>query len=620
MAPHSLVIIACTCGIYIVTYIVLRTQFRKFGHICEIQIADSDLTNFQSANPFRRWFNRLRMINETNQRSYSFLRSQKKIMNEHKKLLEYSYVIHPFSIFRTTWDVITCFILLLQMIMIPLDIAFYSVKFEYNMVRSPTFELIRIFTDVLSFVDIIITFFCGYCDLDQNQIVVNPARIAKYYLGRLFVLDLFSSIPFDVILNNYESPNPSESVKEWYFIGHYIGLLKLVRYYTFVMYTARMFDATITEIYYVVHRISIAFLSFILYLHVICCLCIAWNGTQIQYSYELADSPPTIFSYGIDTNTLGKMYTRFFYGACLVVFNAGYGFPVFDHAALVFTTNVWLCSRLLYILALAYFIQLQTAIQSSTQKYVDMLCEVKDYMRHRQIPNFLQNRILSYYDIKFQNCFFQESEILNTVSAQLRQEIIMNTCRKLVEDVSFFKNLPMSLLVRIVSSLSYDIFLTNDVIAKVGTIGNSMYFISNGTVAVYSNHGKELCHLQDGDHFGEIALINRDSIRVASVIAAEVCELYRLDRKDFVKAIMPFPDLYEKIAFVASERKENTNIADEIPNRREPDRTFSSVEHSIDKPRSTRPTLLYSHSTSEKKMRRDTKWQNLLLSFQENNP
>lgn len=62
------------------------------------------------------------------------------------------------------------------------------------------------------------------------------------------------------------------------------------------------------------------------------------------------------YSYGIDTNTLGKMYTRFFYGACLVVFNAGYGFPVFDHAALVFTTNVWLCSRLLYILALGLFL------------------------------------------------------------------------------------------------------------------------------------------------------------------------------------------------------------------------------------------------------------------------
>lgn len=73
----------------------------------------------------------------------------------------------------------------------------------------------------------------------------------------------------------------------------------------------------------------------------------------------------------------------------------------------------------------------------------------------------------------------------------------MNTCRKLVEDVSFFKNLPMSLLVRIVSSLSYDIFLTNDVIAKVGTIGNSMYFISNGTVAVYSNHGKEVAAAQN---------------------------------------------------------------------------------------------------------------------------
>lgn len=71
------------------------------------------------------------------------------------------------------------------------------------------------------------------------------------------MLDLFSSIPFDVILNNYESPNPSESVKEWYFIGHYIGLLKLVRYYTFVMYTARMFDATVWLTFYILINFAI---------------------------------------------------------------------------------------------------------------------------------------------------------------------------------------------------------------------------------------------------------------------------------------------------------------------------------------------------------------------------
>lgn len=68
----------------------------------------------------------------------------------------------------------------------------------------------------------------------------------------------------------------------------------------------------------------------------------------------------------------------------------------------------------------------------------------------------------------------------------------MHSCRKLVENVAFFKNLPMQLLLRIVSSLKSEIFLVNDCIIKVGTKGDSMYFISTGTVAVYTKTGSEV--------------------------------------------------------------------------------------------------------------------------------
>lgn len=68
----------------------------------------------------------------------------------------------------------------------------------------------------------------------------------------------------------------------------------------------------------------------------------------------------------------------------------------------------------------------------------------------------------------------------------------MHSCRKLVENVAFFKNLPLALIVRIVSSLRSEIFLVNDVIVKANTPGNSMFFIATGTVAVFTNSGREV--------------------------------------------------------------------------------------------------------------------------------
>lgn len=68
----------------------------------------------------------------------------------------------------------------------------------------------------------------------------------------------------------------------------------------------------------------------------------------------------------------------------------------------------------------------------------------------------------------------------------------MHNCKMLVENVNFFNNLPTNLLIRIVTSLKTAIFLANDVIIKAKAQGDCMYFISTGTVAVYSKSGREV--------------------------------------------------------------------------------------------------------------------------------
>ena len=64
--------------------------------------------------------------------------------------------------------------------------------------------------------------------------------------------------------------------------------------------------------------------------------------------------------------------------------------------------------------------------------------------------------------------------------------------------------------------------------------------------------------MDDGDYFGEVSLIYRNTPRESSIVAIETCELYRLDREHFVKAIMPYPDLMEKITKHAIDRLEVT--------------------------------------------------------------
>lgn len=200
---------------------------------------------------------------------------------------------------------------------------------------------------------------------------------------------------------------------------------------------------------------------------------------------------------------------------------------------------------------------------SSRLKYQGTVAQLKQYMRHKQLPYPTQKRIIEYYEFRFQRRFFRESVIIHTLSAQVRHEIRMHSCRKLVESVTFLNNLPLALLGRIVSLLKSEIFLINDVIVRANQPGDCMYFIATGTVAIYTNSGKEVCHLEDGAHFGEVALVMPDEMRVASVVAVEACELYRLSRADFARTIQPYPMLWETIKNVAIERHEKTMILNE---------------------------------------------------------
>lgn len=90
-----------------------------------------------------------------------------------------------------------------------------------------------------------------------------------------------------------------------------------------------------------------------------------------------------------------------------------------------------------------------------------------------------------------------------------------------------------------------------------------MFFIDKGTVAIYSESGREVCHLEDGDFFGDIALTMKHKLRTATAVAVTNCELFKLNKEDFDSTIACYPTVYEEIEKVAASRLERTHVLDE---------------------------------------------------------
>lgn len=384
---------------------------------------------------------------------------------------------------------------------------------------------------------------------------MEPKKIMKKYIRHgTFLPDLLGSLPTDIVF-----------IKTWQENAVARELVSLIcgfRVFSLSSYMIKIAHAydvpmTIYEVCVVIFWLMIMFQWQ---------SCLYWLVPIAATSMHLPKQPSDdywINEFNLWEEPKSFQYLHSLLRAVPIFLSAGFlhGRPKID-ADLTLVILLQILGSLIIWILIARVNQLYKSANGSKIKYQDIMAQVKHYMKRRQLPYSTQRRIVDYYEFCFQYRYFCEAEILNTLSPLMRQEIGMHVCRKLVENVTFFNNLPLSLITRIVALLKSEIFLPNDVIVRANQPGDCMYFIASGTVAIYTSTGKEVCHLEDGAYFGEIALVMLDERRVASVVAVEICELYRLDRADFTRTIHPYPMLWEQIKKIAIERHERTTILD----------------------------------------------------------
>lgn len=207
-----------------------------------------------------------------------------------------------------------------------------------------------------------------------------------------------------------------------------------------------------------------------------------------------------------------EKYFKLFDFVIWALFDTSFGNELPDFIPGKFVTSGCMLVGLSYnIYILIQILNIMNTVHSSKTKYYEIMNQLDAYMLKKQFPMSLQHRLKFFYSKKFRKSYYKEDEILANLSEPLRREILINTGQLFVEKVQIFKNIPKSLVSFIVASLRKEQFLPNDLIIKAGTVGDCLFFIGSGTVVVTTRNGKELCHLEDGDHFGEIALILKNN-------------------------------------------------------------------------------------------------------------
>ncbi|XP_071548497.1 potassium/sodium hyperpolarization-activated cyclic nucleotide-gated channel 3 isoform X21 [Panulirus ornatus] len=460
------------------------------------------------------------------------------------------WIIHPCSNFRFYWDLCMLFLLVANLIILPVAISFF------NDDLSTRWIAFNCLSDTIFLIDIVVNFRTGIMQQDNSeQVILDPKLIARHYLKTWFLLDLISSVPLDYIFLIFNKDfNESFQILQAgralriLRLAKLLSLVRLLRLSRLVRYVSQWEEVYFLNMASVFMRIFNLISMMLLIGH--------WSGC-LQFLVPMLQGFPS--NSWVAINELQdsfwlEQYSWALFKAMSHMLCIGYGrFPPQSLTDMWLTMLSMICGATCYALFLGHATNLIQSLDSSRRQYREKLKQVEEYMAYRKLPRELRTRITEYFEHRYQGKFFDEEMILGELSEKLREDVINYNCRSLVASVPFFANADPGFVSEVVTKLKYEVFLPGDIIIKEGTIGNKMYFIQEGIVDIVMSNGEVATSLSDGSYFGEICLLT-NARRTASVRAETYCNLFSLSVEHFNTVLDSYPLMRRTMESVAAER------------------------------------------------------------------
>ena len=335
----------------------------------------------------------------------------------------------------------------------------------------------------------------------------------KWIFPIMLIVDILACIPFD-LLSHY--------------LGHYnifiaLRLMRMIR---------------IIKVFYLIENITIVPGIFKIQSIIVGCLMVVnWIACGWIYVYPLPANT--------DTTTY---YIRSFYWALTTLTTVGYGdITPHDNTGRIFTCFIMIIGVGMYGIIIGNISRILARADRHKDLSREKISDLLMFIKHYNIPDRLQTEAINHYNHLFSKRLSDNDEkIIADLPHALQQEMQIYMKIKLISNIPVFIGCPHECLKDISTHLEQIYSSPGDLIIKIGDLGEEMFIIAHGVVDVILESGERVASLQDGQIFGEIALL-KEAKRTANIQSQSYCDLYKLTKKSFNEIIKRYPSLLENI-------------------------------------------------------------------------
>jgi voltage-gated potassium channel len=337
----------------------------------------------------------------------------------------------------------------------------------------------------------------------------------------VFFIDLMAAIPFDIIANLTGGAG-------------YLKLLQLLRLLKMVnmIKLFRIFNS-LTVLPKGIKLVSV-FLGMTLVMHWIAC------GWMVIYPNPELDNL--------------TFYNTSLYWSLTTLTTIGYGdITPTTNGGRFYTMIIMVTGVVFYGIVIGNVSSLIMRADRHAEANKEKMNDLHLYMKHYRIPYSLQRQVFSFYKhILEKRLSDNDTKIIGELPQALQEELRIYMKMKLIQTVPIFKGQKLSCLKMIAGRLEQAFYTPGQNIVKEGDSGQEMFIIGHGEAEVFVAD-KCVATLKEGQYFGEIALLEATT-RNAAVRSKAYCDLYTLNKPDFVEIVERFPELGEKFRSTYKDR------------------------------------------------------------------
>ncbi|KAK7154987.1 hypothetical protein R3I93_009822 [Phoxinus phoxinus] len=417
-----------------------------------------------------------------------------KDLNEAKKE-ESKWVLNPRSHFRHYYLVYMVVLTFVNLITIPLDMAFSE---DMHGSAHTYWVAFNVFSDIMFCVDVGVNFRMGIFSED-GQAILDPKLIRKDYFTSWFVPDVVAAFPVDIIIIIVVSDVQLEEVKK-------------------------------------LCRLAFVFLMMVLIWH--------WN-TCVQYFISLMEEFPQdcwVVEKKIENTSIGEKYSYASFRALSQM-----TWTSFDSPKRVDERWIAIVSMVIgFIMCSAFISCLITAFGSmSATGNAYKINQLQSSTMFKRLPRVLRQRTTAQY-----KWHWDKQNILDTVSEQLRKDIMAEICSNLLHKDMFLLNKEFTEAILI--KLDHEFFNAGDIIIHQNAQPDKMFIIDSGRVLVRNEDFQ--MELGDGDNIGEIGFLFGER-QLATFSALTTCSVFTLSLEDFQVIEKEFPHVVNELREEAQRKK-----------------------------------------------------------------